>query len=164
MVGYFFKPNASNSKLRIEKLEGEKQMATLIRPEISTSNKYWIDKHRHYELKHFCLQYPNWKRAYADLDNPSIGSSAAEKMPTSNVPGDPTGNSAVKRAFYSRRIKMVERAAREADDVLWEYILKAVTEELSYTHLKSKFDIPCGKDMYYDRYRRFFWLLSESRD
>lgn len=33
-------------------------MSTLIRPEVSEKNKYWIDKHRHYELKHFCLQYP----------------------------------------------------------------------------------------------------------
>lgn len=33
-------------------------MATVIRPEISPKNKYWISKHRHYELKHFCLQYP----------------------------------------------------------------------------------------------------------
>lgn len=51
----------------------------------------------------------------------------------------------------------------EADQVLYNYILKAVTEELSYTYLKSKLKIPCGKDMYYDRYRRFFWLLSNSR-
>ena len=139
-------------------------MATLIRPELSMKNKYWIDKHRHYELKHFCLQYPMWKKEYAALDNPSIGSSAVEKMPSSNIPGDPTGKLAVRRAFYSRRIKMVERAARDADDLLWEYILKAVTEQLSYNHLKTKLSIPCSKDTYYDRYRRFFWLLSETRD
>ena len=46
---------------------------------------------------------------------------------------------------------------------IYEYILKAVTEELSYTYLKSKLKIPCGRDMYYDRYRRFFWILSNSR-
>ena len=139
-------------------------MATLIRPELSAKNKYWIDKHRHYELKHFCLQYPMWKREDAALDNPSIGSSAVEKMPMSNIPGDPTGTHALRRAFYSRRIEMVELAAREADDLLWEYILKAVTEQLSYTHLKTRLSIPCSKDTYYDRYRRFFWLLSETRD
>jgi hypothetical protein len=51
----------------------------------------------------------------------------------------------------------------EADKDLYLYLLKAVTEGLSYTHLKTKLDIPCGKDMYYDRYRKFFWLLSEFR-
>ena len=41
-------------------------MATVIRAIISENNKYWIDKHRHYELKHFCLQYPMWKKAYRE--------------------------------------------------------------------------------------------------
>ena len=25
-------------------------------------NPYWIERHRYYELKHFCLQYPIWKK------------------------------------------------------------------------------------------------------
>ena len=59
---------------------------------------------------------------------------------------------------------MVEQAAMDADEYLWHYILRAVTEGLSYTYLKSRLDIPCSKDTYYDRYRRFFWLLSEARN
>lgn len=139
-------------------------MATVIRPEISEKSKYYISKHRHYELKHFCLQYPTWRKEYAALDNPSVTSSAAEKMPSSNIPGDPTAKFAVKRAYYSERIKMIEQIAREADDFLYEYILKAVTEQLSFTYLKSRLEIPCSRDTYYDRYRRFFWLLSEARN
>jgi hypothetical protein len=138
-------------------------MATVIRPEVSIKNRYWIDKHRHYELKHFCLQYPVWKKSYADLDSVGIAISTTERMPSSNLPGDPTGNRAVAKAQLIERIDMVERIAREADDYLWQYILKAVTENLSYTYLKTKLDIPCGKDMYYDRYRKFFWLLSKVR-
>ena len=138
-------------------------MATVIRPEISEKNKYHISKHRHYELKHFCLQYPVWKKEYAALDDPSITSSAAEKMPSSNIPGAPTERYAIKKAYYSERINLVERIAMEADEFLHKYILKAVTEELSFTYLKAKLNIPCGRDMYYDRYRRFFWLLSDAR-
>jgi hypothetical protein len=139
-------------------------MATLIRPEISEKSKYHICKHRHYELKHFCLQYPTWRREYAALDDPSIASSAAERMPSSNIPGDPTAKFAMKRAYYSERIGMIERIAMEADEFLSSYILKAVTEGLSFTQLKSRLEIPCSRDTYYDRYRRFFWLLSESRN
>lgn len=138
-------------------------MSTLIRPEISEKNKYWIDKHRHYELKHFCLQYPEWKKAYASVYDPSAAVSKFERMPSSNIPGDPTANQALKRAYYKERIKLIERAARETDEELYDYILKAVTEGLSYTYLKSTMSIPCGKDMYYDRYRRFFWLLNKER-
>lgn len=139
-------------------------MTTVIRPEISEKNKYWIDKHRHYELKHFCLQYPEWKKVYADLDNPDIPLSTIDQVRTSNVPGDPTAKRALKKAYYLERIKTIERIARETDMHLHEYILKGVTEGYSYTYLKSKLNIPCGRDMYYDRYRRFFWLLNEARN
>ena len=139
-------------------------MATKIRAEISEKNKYWIDKHRHYELKHFCLQYPSWKRQYAAYSKPSIASSASERLPSTNIPGDPTAKTAMRKAYYMERIKLIEKAAKEADQALCEYIIKGVTEELSYTYLKSKLNIPCGRDMYYDRYRRFFWLLSEARN
>lgn len=138
-------------------------MATLIRPEISEKSKYWIDKHRHYELRHFCLQYPNWKKEYTMYATPSIGSSAAERLPSTNIPGDPTGKYAMECAYYSERIKMIEQAARKADEELHMYILKGVTEGLSYTNLKSRLSIPCSKDTYYDRYRRFFWILNKSR-
>lgn len=138
-------------------------MATAIRPEVSIKNKYWIDKHRHYELKHFCLQYPDWKKAYVEFSDISMPLSTIERVSTSNLPGDPTAKRAIMKAHYSERIEMLERVAKETDICLWEYILKAVTENLSYTYLKTRLGMPCSRDMYYDRYRRFFWLLSESR-
>lgn len=139
-------------------------MATMIRPEISEKNKYWIDKHRHYELKHFCLQYPEWKRAYSEFSDVTIPLSMIDKTPTSNMPGDPTAKRAMMRAYYSDKIDLIEKVALETDSYLHSYILKAVTEGLSFTHLKTKLNIPCGRDMYYDRYRRFFWLLSKARN
>ena len=139
-------------------------MATVIRPELSIKNKYHIDKHRHYELKHFCLQYPRWKKAYAAFDDSSMALSTIESFPTSNLPGDPTAKRAVMKTYYQERIKLIEDTAKETDRYLYKYILKAVTEELSYTYLKSRLEIPCGRDMYYDRYRKFFWLLSEARN
>ncbi len=138
-------------------------MATVIRPKISKKNKYWIDKHRHYELKHFCMQYNEWKKAYSEFDDTSMSLSMIERIPTSNMPGDPTAKRAVLKAYYDEKIKMVEQVALETDKCLYNYILKAVTEGYSYTYLKTKLDIPCGRDMYYDRYRKFFWLLSRTR-
>ena len=137
-------------------------MSTLIRPEISRKNKYWIDRHRHYELKHFCLQYPEWKRAYRS--HPSISSSINDEPARSSSPGDPTARQAMRKTYYMERIELIERVAGEADEQLHDYILKAVTEGLSYTYLRTKMNIPCSRDMYYDRYRRFFWLLDNARD
>ena len=139
-------------------------MATKIRPEISVKNKYWLDKHRHYELKHFCLQYKMWKKIYAELCDPNISISTIDRMPTDNSVSDPTAKRAMLKTYYSDRIELIERAAKAADPYLYEYILKAVTEGLSYICLKTTYDIPFGKDLYYDRYRRFFWLLNKSRE
>lgn len=138
-------------------------MATKIRPELSVKNKYWIDRHRYYELKHFCLQYLQWKKTYAALDELSMTSSIFDRTPTSNIPGDLTAKYAMRKAYYSEKINLIEKAAMDADKDLYIYILKAVTEDLSFTYLKSRLEIPCGRDMYYDRYRKFFWLLSEAR-
>ena len=139
-------------------------MATTIRPEVSIKNRYHIDKHRHYELKHFCLQYPKWKKAYIESLDADIPLSMIDGSHTSEGVYDPKSSRALTRAYYSKRMRMLEQVAKDADKYLWFYILKGVTEGLSYTYLRTKLDIPCGKDMYYDRYRRFFWLLSEIRD
>ena len=42
--------------------------------------------------------------------------------------------------------------------------IKGITEERPYTYLRSKLGIPCGRDMYYEKYRKFFWLLNEERE
>lgn len=139
-------------------------MATTIRPELSVKNKYWIDKHRYYELKHFCLQYGTWKKLYAESNVISLSSYTFDKVSMKNKQSDPTVSRAMQRLVYSNRIKMVEQAAMEADEYLYVYILKGVTEGVSYTYLKTKMNIPCSRDTYYDRYRRFFWILNNMRD
>lgn len=138
-------------------------MRETIRPELSKKNKYWISKHRYYELKYFCLQYPMWKKAHELLDGLQMYS--YDLVYISNTdPSDVTGKCVEEREIYFDRMKTVEQAAIEADPYLASYILKAVTEGLSYTYLKQKLNIPCSRDMYYDRYRRFFWILSQERD
>lgn len=125
-------------------------MGTAIRAEISSKNKYWINKHRHYELKHFCLQYPDWKKAYSDLRDAIAPAFISKRV--------------AMRTIYLKNIELIEKTAKEADPYLYEYIIKGVTEGKSYTYMKTVLGIPCGKDMYYDRYRKFFWLLSKSRE
>ena len=138
------------------------EMGTIIRPKISEKNRYWIEKHRYYELKHFCLQYSSWKKTYLALDG--LSKKSSEMIISTNTPGDPTAKCAIAKEYYSNRIQMIEQAAIGADAELYSYILKGVTEGLSYTHLKANLDIPCSKDTYYDRYRRFFWLLHNTRN
>ena len=139
-------------------------MSTVLRAELSTKNKYYIDRHRYYELKHFCLQYPLWKKAYAELEAVDIPLSMIGQESINPDPSNPTMKRALMKIFYTERIKLIEKTAMDTDPYLYSYILKGITEEKSYTYLKTVLGIPCGRDMYYDRYRKFFWLLSKSRE
>lgn len=139
-------------------------MATVIRAELSKKNKYWISKHRYYELKHFCLQYPEWQKEYSAFCNKNVSLSMIDTTPTQHLPGDSEMKRESMKNYYSSLIALIEETAREADQYLYDYIIKGVVEGRSYTYLKTVLDIPCGKDMYYDRYRKFFWLLNDSRE
>lgn len=137
-------------------------MATKIRSELSEKNPYWIEKHRYLELKHFCLQYPIWKKAYNSLDALSGRPFDLALFKTTEV-GDPTARCAIAKAFYSERMDTVKQIATKTDKDLEKYLLLGVTEGLSYDELKARYDIPCCKDTYYECYRKFFWLLNKER-
>ncbi len=138
-------------------------MGTSIRPELSKKSKYWVEKHRYYELKHFCLQYPIWKKAYISLDGFSKKTDIFANVAKANNISDPVAKCVESRLYYSERMKMIESVAEETAPELSSYILKAVTEGISYEHLKIRLNIPCCKDVYYELYRRFFWLLNKVR-
>ena len=138
-------------------------MKSTVRPELSKSNRYWIEKNRYYELKYFCLQYQTWKRRYEELDGFSGRSIDEIVYSRLNNIANPTHRTAEERSLYLERMEVIEKAAIEAEPYLASYILKAVTEGHSYTYLKSRLEIPCSRDTYYDRYRRFFWLLDRTR-
>lgn len=133
------------------------------RSELSKKNKYWVEKNRYYELKYFCMQYSMWKKLYLELDG-LAASRTYDLVESSNIPSDPTSRLAEERLYYFDKMQLVEQTALAADADLASYILNGVTKGLSYDSLKFRFDIPCGKDMYYDRYRRFFWLLDRARN
>lgn len=138
-------------------------MSTTIRAELSERNKYWIEKHRYYELKHFCLQYPLWRKARAALDSLSKRLNNSVAVSRTNKVSSPVEKCVEARLFYTDRMELLENVANETDDVMAVYILKAVTEGISYDHLKVRMNVPCCKDTYYELYRRFFWLLNKAR-
>lgn len=135
-------------------------MSTTLRADISKSNKYWISKHRYYELKHFCLQYKEFKSLYVDtLELDSHG------MLIVNNPewSDKTADISARREFWKSKLDSIENSAKCTDDILVKWILVGVTEGKSYTYLRTMLDIPCGKDRYYNLRRKFFWILDKVR-
>ncbi len=139
-------------------------MATVIRPKISEKNRYWISKHRYYELKHFCLQYPEWKQAYQNLDGMPAQAQAVHDRVNSGVISDPTERAAESRLYFRHRMDLVENAAKEAAEDLADLLIESITNEISYEKLSARGLVPCCKDVWYAAYRRFFWLLDQARN
>lgn len=138
-------------------------MGTTLRAELSEKNPYWIEKHRYYELKHFCLQYPIWKKMHSALNGFQSSGVNTFSVATVRILSNPTAKIGTLRAFYSERIDMVNRTAKLTDSDLADYIIIGVTEGCSYDILKARLNIPCCKDVYYELYRKFFWLLDKER-
>ena len=129
------------------------------RSELSTKNKYWIPKFRYLELKNYCLQYPDWQKELAQI---SILQTHSQISPAGNF-SDPTYTVVLKRARLQQNINLIEDTASKADDFLAKWIIKGVTESLSYEFLHLQLSMPASRDTYYDRYRKFFWILDQMR-
>lgn len=139
----------------------------MIRSEVSAKNKYYISKYRYYELKYHCLQYPIWKKAYDSLSSLSNRPSDLERFNDyirSNDIGDPTAKRAIALAEFSTKIDRIKKCCYEADNELSDYILKGVTNGYTYDWLYTNMNIPCSRGTYYDRYRKFFWILNKERN
>lgn len=129
-----------------------------LRPCLSQKSPYYLSKHRYYELKHFCLQYPEWKKLYSVLA-PAIPGGSIIRVDRSHYE-DKIFEIASLRSDLKRNIEMVERVSKQVDPVLGEWIFLAVTDGISYTTLKTRYDIPCGKDLFYIYIRKFYSMLS----
>ena len=95
--------------------------------------EYTLSKHRFYELKHFCLQYPEWKKLYFDADGWGKG--------------DTTSRDGIRRADIRKNMELIEYCAMITN----RDILRYVTEGVS---------LPSEMRYYYIW---FFWELSRRR-
>lgn len=135
-------------------------MGTNIRTELSRRNKYYVTKHRNLELKHFCMQYEDWKKEYVKLvvlKSYGYGEVKGEGM------ADHTSQVAIRAKELDDKMTMVKKCCKEAGGDIWEWLFMGVTCGLSFATLEKR-GIPCGRDYYYERYRKFFWMLDRERE
>ncbi|MBR2258565.1 MAG: hypothetical protein IJ899_14795 [Blautia sp.] len=132
-----------------------------VRSDFSKRSKWWLSKHRFLELYHYCLQYREWKAELESLDGRrAVGYDAAPGG--GGESSDPTYNLARRRAELEEKILNVEECAYEADGELAKYILLGVTDDsATYNFMDKRLNIPCGKNTYYDRRRKFYYLLDK---
>lgn len=124
-------------------------------------NKYNISKHRFLELYHFCMQYNEWRNELK-YNKDTVRSIGITDMPTSHNAGDATADLAIRRADLRRKCELIEQTAIEADAEIYEYIIKGVANDwATYPYMQGVMGIPCSRNTYYSRRRKFFWLLSK---
>lgn len=120
-----------------------------------TWDDYGISRHRYAELKAFCLQYDEKKSKI------SRGISAVNNdgMPHGNYKGNPLESNAIRNVTYQKDCEMIEQAAIAASAEIYPYIIKSVTNDLSYPFIEydeALGRIPIGINEFYG-YRRLFY-------
>lgn len=127
--------------------------------ELSKKNPYYLPKHRYLEIKNFALQYDYWKASINSID--ILGSSRIEKVDESF--SDPVPALVERRDLYVRNMRMVEDAADLTDDVLGYFVFLGATKACTYENLRLMHNIPCNRNIYFDKLRRFYFILSTFR-
>lgn len=164
--------NSENTMLlefgaRQRAIQGGEFMGTVTRPELSEKNKWWISKHRYYELRHFCLQYREWMEQIRSVDSlPNTSTYVVEKITVGQV-SDPTVDAVQLRGRLEAKVRLVEQAAYETcqHQFWYTFLVKAVTEGLSYDILSAQFGImPVSRNEWYELYQKFFWVLDKMHD
>lgn len=126
-------------------------------------SKYGISKNRFRELYYWCLQYKEWKDELK-YKTDTMKSIEVTGMPSVHDTGDLTQQLAMRRQQIEENCRVIEQTAMAAGPDIYPYLLKGVTdEEITYRYLKTVMGIPCGKDMYYDRRRKFYWMLNKRK-
>lgn len=138
-------------------------MVTKFKPIVSAGNPSYISKHRYYELKHFCLQYPEWKAKYRDLQSYIYTKSVVKTCKDDGMVTTNLDSIGIELSYISKNIDLIEQTCDEVDSTIARYLLLAITEERTYSNLKTVYDIPCGREYFYVRYRKFFYILDKKR-
>lgn len=126
-----------------------------------SERKWDVTKHAFYQAYHFAMRYNEFKDVLKYKIS-TVGSPNTDGMPKGGEPGNATQDLAITRQQAERNCRLIERTAAIAGGEIYTYLLKAVTEEgISYQYLKRIMNIPCGKNLYYDRRRKFYYLLSK---
>lgn len=132
-------------------------------PDIRPINqeKYKISKHRFLELYHFCMQYQEWKSELRYLTDTVKGIDYSGEI-KGTATGSATEQLAIRRSELRKKCELIEQTAMEADPEIYQYILEGVTADYaSYNYLSCVMKIPCSRNTYYERRKKFYWLLSK---
>ena len=125
------------------------------------TGRWKISGHEYCMAMHFAYQYHDWKKELSGLTDTSKAIQYSD-MPKGNINPDPTGDLVERRERLVRNVDIVEQFAMESDPELYEWLMLGVTNDgVNYNSLHTLKGIPCSRNTYYDRRRKFYYLLSK---
>ncbi len=132
------------------------------RAEVSKKNPWYIPKEKYYEMLYFSRQYPTMRQELRDLQKSYPTIDMSEKVASSDIP-TPTEKAAERCAVIREKMSLIEETAKEAGDDIAKWLLIGVTTMRSYEYLSLKMGMPLCRSSYYERYRKYFYLLAQKR-
>ena len=131
---------------------------------MSYEGKYKLSRAEFNTAKWYAYRFNEWLDEYNALkDSVSAISYENADMPHAvNKTSNPTESLAERRAVLSEKMEKITKCCQIAGGDLSEYIFKAVTNEnVSYKTLQAFMEIPCSANTFYDRRRKFYYLLAK---
>lgn len=125
------------------------------------TGKYKLSRKEYGYAKWFSLKYPEWLDEYNSLKDSVKAIAYDQEGHGSGRVNDSTGDLAARRAEIRRKMLLVEHAAFDAGGDIGEFILKSViNEDVTFEDMKAQ-GLPCERTMYYERRRKYYYLLSK---
>lgn len=128
-----------------------------------TWDDYGISRNRYKELEAFCLQYEEKKSKISRGINAVVN----DGMPKGNYKQNTLESNAIRNAMFQKDCEMIEQAAVAAAPDIYSYIIKSVTNGLSYQFVEydEKLGrIPVGVNEFYGCRRLFYHFLNRLKN
>lgn len=133
---------------------------------MKTVEKYELSPEDKQKTRDFARKYTFWVREYKIVCHTMKSQKLTHVKTKTKEINRPTESLALKKAVLSKKIDLVESCAREADIILYDFVLRGVTGKphaVTFEKLRLS-GMPCSRNTYYDRRRRFYWLLCQKLD
>lgn len=123
-----------------------------------------MSKEAFLQALYFAYRYQEFKDILEEMGDGSKALSY-DGQPRGTSAGSSLEDLAIKRAKISAKIDLIESSVYEADPDLFMWLLKGVTSDsVGYNYLHFQLHMPCGRNQYYDRRRKFYYILSKKLD
>lgn len=129
------------------------------RSELSKKNKYYLPKEEYLTVKHFCRQYPNWKKELDALPDAERAIAYDGDRVQTSGDSDPVSDLAMRRIELAKKKDVIDGAVAKAAPEIAKYLIRGICYGEAEYQLELK-GMPCGKKYYYRKRNEAYWEIA----